>query len=51
LGGSLKAKSFGDGEYRRNHPQATLEAATLPSYQINIDRLPDGSFVEKQRTC
>jgi hypothetical protein len=29
----------GDGEYRRNHPQAALEAATLPSYQIKFDRL------------
>jgi hypothetical protein len=39
LGGSLKAEGFGDGEYRRSHPQAALEAATLPSYQINFDRL------------
>ena len=27
-GGSLKAKGFGDGQCRRNHPQASLEAAT-----------------------
>jgi len=27
-GGSLKAKGFGDGQYKRNHPQAALEAAT-----------------------
>jgi len=26
LGGSLKAEGFGDGEYRRRHPQAALEA-------------------------
>jgi len=27
-GGSLKAKGFGHGHCRRNHPQAALEAAT-----------------------
>jgi hypothetical protein len=39
LGGSLKAKGFGDGKYRKSHPQAALEAATLPSYQIKFDKL------------
>ena len=29
LGGSLKAEGFGDGQSSRNHPQASLEAATL----------------------
>jgi len=39
LGGSLKAEGFGDGECRRRHPQAALEAATPPSYKIKFDRL------------
>jgi len=39
LDGSLKAKGFGDGKCRRNHPQAALEAATLPSYKSKFDRL------------
>jgi hypothetical protein len=30
FGGSLKAEGFGDGQYARSHPQAALEAATLP---------------------
>ena len=29
LGGSLKAKGFGDGRSDGSHPQAALEAATL----------------------
>jgi MoaA/NifB/PqqE/SkfB family radical SAM enzyme len=29
-GGSLKATGFGDGQLSRNHPQASLEAATRP---------------------
>jgi hypothetical protein len=28
MGGSLKAEGFGDGKFRRSHPQAALEAAT-----------------------
>jgi hypothetical protein len=32
LGGSLKAKGFGDGQYEKSHPQASLEAATLLNY-------------------
>ena len=39
MGGSLKAKGFGNGKCRRSHPQAALEAATLPSYRINYDRV------------
>jgi hypothetical protein len=27
-GGSFKAEGFGDGECKRSHPQAALEAAT-----------------------
>jgi len=27
-GGSLKAEGFGDGQCRKSHPQASLEAAT-----------------------
>jgi hypothetical protein len=32
LSGSLKAEGFGDGYSARSHPQAALEAATLPDY-------------------
>jgi hypothetical protein len=39
LGGSLEAKGFGDGKCRKSHPQAALEAATLPVCQIEFDRL------------
>jgi len=44
LGGSLKAEGFGDGEYRKRHPQAALEAAILPSYKIKFNRLIVGTF-------
>ena len=33
-GGSFKAAGFGDGKPRTSYPQATLEAVTLPDYQI-----------------
>jgi len=33
LGGSLKAEGFGDGQCKTSHPQAALEAATLPDWE------------------
>jgi len=41
LGGSLKAEGFGDGQSAKSHPQAALEAATLPDYGIKFDKILD----------
>ena len=37
-GQAVAREGFGDGECRRSHPQAALEAATLSNYQIKFDR-------------
>ncbi|MBL7154499.1 MAG: DUF4981 domain-containing protein, partial [Phycisphaerae bacterium] len=44
LGGSLKAEGFGDGQCKTSHPQAALEAATLPDWEnpevVGINKEP-----------
>jgi len=39
--GSLKAEGFGDGQYTRSHPQASLEAATHPVEPPGEDESPE----------
>ena len=52
MGGSLKAKGFGDGRARQIHPQALLEAAALTSSNkpnIVLIMADDRSFLPQLR--